>query len=91
MDKFDWSRFALRINVRPITESLYYAWSARLGIESRFLRLADFRGPEGQTRQIDEHVLTGDRYTWYWRGWPDETREQGEILKVNGADLAYRM
>jgi uncharacterized protein YndB with AHSA1/START domain len=87
MDTFDWSRFVLRINVHAPAGSLYDAWTTRLGIESWFLRRADFRGPDGQNRQGDEHVLKGDRYTWYWHGWPDETREQGEILNANGADM----
>lgn len=78
MDKFDWSRFALRINVRATTESLYKAWSTRLGIESWFLRLADFRGPDGQPKHIG-----------YKTGWTFYLANLKSILE-GGIDLRNR-
>lgn len=82
----DWSRFAVRININAPIEKLYRAWATRLGIEHWFLRLSEYKKPDGSLCKADEMVEKGDTYKWLWHGYPDETVEYGEILDCNGKD-----
>jgi hypothetical protein len=87
MAKYDWSRFTVRINVEAPAEKLYQAWATRAGMEYWFLRLSEYRKPDGSLRKDDEPASKGDSYKWLWHGWPDEVVEHGEILESNGKDL----
>lgn len=82
----DWSRFVVRINVNAPTQKLYQAWATRSGMEYWFLRMSEYKKPDGSIRGKDEFVEKGDTYRWLWHGWPDETEEKGEILACNGKD-----
>lgn len=84
---YDWSRFTVRINVNAPIEKLYHAWATRSGMEHWFLRLSEYKKPDGSLRNNNELVSKGDSYKWLWYGWPDETVEHGEILDCNGKDL----
>jgi len=86
MDKNDWSRFAVRIPVKAAPKDLYKAWATRKGMEQWFLRLSEYKKPDGTIRTADEYVETGDSYRWLWYGWPDDTVETGTILACNGKD-----
>ena len=86
MSSFDWSTFTVRININASTEKLYAAWATRNGIESWFLRLSEYRKPDGELRNADEPTEAGDNYRWLWHGYPDETVETGEIISANGKD-----
>ncbi|MBL0009095.1 MAG: hypothetical protein IPP25_18475 [Saprospiraceae bacterium] len=57
-----------------------------MGIESWFLRMAEFGRPDGAKRLGDALVKPGDIYTWRWHGWPDEVEELGRIIDCNGID-----
>jgi hypothetical protein len=83
---FDWSRFAVRINVAAPTGVLYNAWATRAGIEHWFLRVSEYKEPGGRLRGPAERVEKGDEYRWLWHGWPDDVVELGTILDCNGAD-----
>jgi uncharacterized protein YndB with AHSA1/START domain len=85
--QFDWSHFTVRINVNAPVEKLYRAWGTRSGMERWFLRLSEYKKPDGSLRTNDELVDKGDSYKWLWHGWPDEMVESGEILDCNGKDL----
>ncbi|MFI5131165.1 MAG: SRPBCC domain-containing protein [Chitinophagales bacterium] len=87
MSSYDWSRFTVRINVNAPAEKLYDAWATRSGMEHWFLRLSEYKKPDGSLRGNDEAAINGDTYKWLWHGWPDETVEYGEILDSNGKDL----
>ena len=82
----DWSSFVLRINVHATRQQLYAAWATRMGMESWFLRLCEYTHKDGTILPDTEHAVTGDRYTFRWHGWPDETTETGEVLQANGHD-----
>lgn len=84
---YDWSSFTVRINVNAPIERLYHAWATRSGMEFWFLRLSEYKKPDGSLRDNEELVMNGDSYKWLWHGWPDETVELGEILGCNGKDL----
>lgn len=86
MEAFDWSVFTVRIGVHADTETLYRAWATRAGLESWFLRMAEFRKPDGAKRLSDALVKPGDLYTWRWHGWPDEVEELGRVLDTNETD-----
>jgi hypothetical protein len=83
---FDWSRFVVRININAAIGKLYNAWATRAGIEYWFLRLSEYKSPDGKLRGDDELVKKGDKYKWLWHGYGDDTVEYGEILEVNGKD-----
>src|SRR5215470_16758154 len=84
---YDWSKFTFRINVKAPIDKLYRSWATREGMENWFLRLSEYKLPDGTLRGDDELVKKGDTYKWLWFGWPDETVEYGEILEANGTDL----
>ncbi len=86
-EKYDWSRFVVRINVKAPTSKLYHAWATREGIEYWFLRMSEYRTAGGSPHGINEFVDKGDTYRWRWHGWPDEVIEEGVILDCNGKDF----
>lgn len=87
MADFDWSRFTVRINVKAPVEKLYWCWATKEGIEFWFLRRSDYKKLDGTLCSGHEFVKKGDRYSWWWDGYPDEVVEHGEILDANGKDL----
>lgn len=86
MSEHDWSRFVLRIPVTASREKIYNAWTTKQGIESWFLRSAHFFTPQNTLRGEQEFIQNGDRYTWLWHGYDDETVEHNDILEANGED-----
>lgn len=87
MENADWTTFITRIPVNGSAEALYKAWATQAGIEHWFLRLSEYRAPDGTRRAADELVQPGDTYLWRWHGWPDEVEEKGKILECNGRDF----
>jgi len=84
---YDWSWFVTRINVNAPVDKLYNAWATREGMEYWFLRLSEYKKPNGTICGNKEQVEKGDGYKWLWHGWPDETVEHGTILDCNGKDF----
>ena len=78
MSNFDWSRFTVRINVKASTEKLYWCWATKEGIEFWFLRRADYKKSDDTLYKQNELVKKGDKYSWWWHGYPDEVVEHGE-------------
>jgi hypothetical protein len=87
MENFDWSRFVTRIPVNATVESLYKSWASQQGMESWFLRLCEYKKPDGTIRNLNDTVEAGDTYKWLWHGWPDEMVETGSILDCNGKNF----
>lgn len=83
----DWNRFTVRIDVNAPVEKLYAAWATRAGMEYWFLRLSEYKKPDGSLRSKDEFVQKGDSYKWLWHGWPDDTVEHGQVLDCNGSNF----
>jgi hypothetical protein len=83
----DWSSFTKRIPINAFVEDIYEAWATRGGIESWFLRLAEFSNIHDELRRSVEFVESGDKYLWAWHGWNDEANQTGEILEANGVDF----
>ena len=84
---YDWSRFVVRIAINEPADKLYHAWATREGMEYWFLRLSEYKKPDGTIRGNKEYVEKGDTYKWLWHGWPDDTVEHGTILDCNGKDF----
>lgn len=88
MSSLDWSRFTVRINIKSNSiEQLYRAWATKAGIEYWFLRMSEYRKPNGELRSNEEPVQPGDTYQWRWFGYSDDVTETGEILDCNGTDF----
>jgi uncharacterized protein YndB with AHSA1/START domain len=86
MSAYDWSRFELRVPVNASIEVIYHAWATRQGIETWFLRSAQYFTETNSPRQENEFIQRGDRYTWLWHGYGDDTVEHNDILEANGVD-----
>lgn len=84
MSEYNWKTFVTRVPVNAPVEKLYWSWATRQGIEYWFLRMGEFKKPDGSLRRYDEFVKKGDSYTWRWFGWSDEVTEIGEIIDCNG-------
>lgn len=87
MADFNWSRFEVRITVTASPKDLYKAWATKKGMEHWFLRLSEYKKPDGLLRAANEKVESGDTYRWLWYGWPDDMVEIGSILDCNGKDF----
>ena len=87
----DWKSFTLRIPVQSSAKAVYEAWSTQQGLESWFLRLAEYRKPDGSLRNKNEQIQAGDTYTWHWHGYGDHVVEIHPVLSANGWDqLQFR-
>jgi len=56
-------------------------------MEYWFLRLSEYKKPDGSLRANDELVAKEDTYKWLWHGWPDDMVEYGGIADGNGKDF----
>ncbi|QQS29642.1 MAG: SRPBCC domain-containing protein [Sphingobacteriales bacterium] len=83
---YDWSRFVKRVTINAPTQDIYDAWATRKGLENWFLRIAEFKSPEGRVLADNEAATTNDSYVWYWHGWDDTVLERGKVLGANGKD-----
>ena len=86
MADYDWSRFMLRIPINASVAKIYSSLATQNGIESWFLRAAKYHDAANQQRAAAEFVQKGDRYTWLWHGYDDDTVEHNFILDANGED-----
>jgi hypothetical protein len=84
---YDWTSFVVRINIKAAPNDLYAGWVTRGGIEYWFLRLSEYKKPDGRILGNNEYAEKGDIYKWLWHGWPDDTVEHGSVLDCNGFDF----
>lgn len=86
MSQYDWSKFVQKIYIKAPMQAVYNAWTTRAGLESWFLRIAEFKTPDGTIREDGSPVQAGDTYSWLWHGHPDTTAEYGTVTEANGKD-----
>ena len=86
MGNYYWNQFTKRITIRSTPQEIYSAWTTQQGLESWFLRLAEFKTSDGMARKRNETVEKGDRYKWLWFGYDDTAVEEREIFSANGKD-----
>ena len=82
----NWKQFTKRIPIGASAKAIYDAWTTQQGLESWFLRLAQFYKADGSTRSKNSHIESGDTYKWLWYGYDDSAKEEREILLANGWD-----
>lgn len=83
---YNWKQFTRRIPIKAPAKAIYAAWTTQQGLESWFLRLAEFTKPDGTARPKTSPVEKGDKYKWLWFGYDDSAVELKEILAANGWD-----
>ncbi len=83
---YNWKQFTKRIPIKASAKAIYDAWATQQGLESWFLRLAQFTKADGSSRPKNNHVEAGDRYKWLWFGYDDSATEEREIISANGWD-----
>jgi len=86
MENYNWNQFTKRITIRATTQAIYDAWTTQDGIESWFLRLAEFKTKDGVVRKKNESIARSDKYKWLWFGYDDTFVEESDIRFVNGKD-----
>jgi len=86
MADYDWSKFLLRIPIQATVPTIYHACATQEGIESWFLRSAQFFTYDNSLRKRKEYIQKGDHYTWMWHGYNDDTVEHNDILDANDVD-----
>lgn len=82
-----WSKFKITADIDIDVRSMYEAWATPEGLESWFLRKADFFAIAGRQREPHEFIKKEDTYSWYWHGYDDTTVESGQVLEANGTDF----
>ena len=83
MGKLAFDFFIKKIRIKAPLEVIYRMWSTSAGLESWFLRSAQFYRDD-KILGADELVNTGDRYTWQWHNW--DPTESCDIIEANGRD-----
>lgn len=86
-NKYDWSKFYVRININAKPQTIYDYWTTQGNLEKWFLRNAEFKKPDRTLRKRKNKIQKGDSYSWMWHGYSDEVVEGGKILKANRKDL----
>ncbi|MGZ3752508.1 MAG: SRPBCC family protein [Mucilaginibacter sp.] len=86
MTENKWTKFTITADFNTDARSIYQAWTTSAGLESWFLRKANFYTIVGRLRASDESISKEDTYEWYWHGFDDSTVEKGEVLEVNSID-----
>jgi len=81
---YDWKQLTKRITLKASAKAIYEAWATQQGLESWFLRSAQFTKADGSQRSKNDQVQVGDKYKWLWFGYDDSTAEENEILLANG-------
>ena len=80
------SKFIKRISINASPEQVFAAWNTQEGLESWFLRSAEFTTPAGILRERNEPIQRGDQYLWLWHGYGDDVYEQRKVIETNGID-----
>ncbi len=83
---YNWKQFTKRIPINAPAKAIYEAWATKKGLESWFLRLAQFTKMDGTIRPVNSLIEKGDKYKWLWHGYDDSAKEEKEILAANGWD-----
>ncbi len=83
---YNWKQFTQRIPIKASAKAIYDAWTTQQGLESWFLRLAQFTKTDNTPKPRNSPVEKGDRFKWLWFGHDDTEVEEREILLANGWD-----
>ena len=81
---FDKFTITADINTEDV-RSVYLLWTTPEGLESWFLREANFYTIGKRLRAKDESIAKEDTYEWLWYGY--EESERGVVMETNEIDL----
>lgn len=84
MENPDWTVFTRKILIKAPLDKVFQCWSTPAGLESWFLKGANYQAPDGIDRTPTELIKTGDSYKWTWHNW--DGMEQGRVLSTNSTD-----
>ena len=82
-----WSKFRRRITINADSQKIYDAFGTQAGLESWFLRKAQFMTFDGRVRRKEEYIQKDDTYFWLWHGFDDETFEKRRVLEANNRNF----
>ena len=82
-----WEKFTVTADFDTDVRSIYEAWATPAGLESWFLRRAEFYTIAGRQREPTEFISKEDTYEWCWHGFDDSAVEKGIILETNAIDF----
>jgi len=85
MADLSFEAFTKKIYIKADLKKLYWCWATKEGIESWFLRKAEYTTPDGKPRETKEEIQSGDTYVWEWYNW--NGKETGTIFQANGTDF----
>jgi|SRR3954468_1418195 uncharacterized protein YndB with AHSA1/START domain len=80
------TKFIKRISINTSPNNVFKAWNTQEGLETWFLRKAEFTSVDGHVRSRNEAIQNGDTYLWIWHGYGDDVYEKRKILDSNGID-----
>ena len=87
MAENNWTKFTITADFNVDARTIYNAWATPAGLESWFLRKAEFYTITGRLRSPEEYILKEDTYEWYWHGFDDQAIQKGVVLEVNSIDF----
>ena len=83
----DRTQFTRPITVNAPVRTIYDAWAVSLGIESWFLRSAEYVGFDGKPKDRSLGVEAGDGYLWRWHGYLDDVSEERSSRQMGAIRL----
>lgn len=82
----NWTKFTKRIGINAGVAEIYDLIKTRQGLETWFLRMAEFTTPGKEVRSSNSAIEKNDTYRWRWHGYNNEVTETGRVLEANGKD-----
>jgi hypothetical protein len=86
MKEYNWDEFVNRITIDAEPRKIYDVWATQQGLESWFLRKAEFFSANNIPRKKEDYIQAGDSYEWSWFGYPDSATERNTVIETNGND-----
>lgn len=83
----DWTRFTKRIPIHAEPQAIYDLWTTQEGLEKWFLRKAEFKSNDRDVRAKNSSIQKGDKFEWFWYGYPNSVVEQNIVTEANGKDF----
>jgi len=81
-----WSKFTITADINTAdVRSVYLAFTTSQGLESWFLRKADFYTVPKRLRNKVEQISKEDTYEWLWYG--SNKVEKGRVMDINCIDF----
>ena len=65
---YNWKQFTKRIPIKASAKAIYTALTTQQGLETWFLRLAQFTKADGGVRTKNSQIEVGDKYEWRCKG-----------------------